>query len=296
MTAVLVIYKKSAYQIYVRERKNERIRQLVEREDRTVRSILAADRDHVETLEEAREALRELGVKGVFRYRSDEGLVEDFDLVVTVGGDGTLLWASHRVPPSVPVVAINSAPDHSVGYFCGGRKGRVREILARALAGELRATSLTRMKVELDGRVLHRRVLNDALFCHRSPAATTRYILRHGETEETQKSSGLWIGPAAGSTAAQRSAGGRVMPPSSRRLQYVVREPYVPPDGSYSLRRGLVGAHDRLLVHSQIREGVVFLDGPHVVHEVPIGSELAFSRSHEPLTLLAFPRARIPTE
>ena len=291
MNDVLVIYKKSAYQIYVRERKNERIRQLVETDDRTVKSILAADRDHVETLEETREALRELGVRGVFRYRSDEGLVEDFDLVVTVGGDGTLLWASHRVPKGVPVLAINSAPDHSVGHFCGGRKGSVRDIVGRALAGELRATALTRMKVAIDGEVVHRRVLNDALFCHRSPAATTRYILRHRDDEESQKSSGLWIGPAAGSTAAQRSAGGRVLPPSSRRLQYVIREPYIPPAGSYALRRGLVGSHERLLVHSQIREGLVFLDGPHVVHEVPIGSELAFSRSDEPLMLLAFPRA-----
>ncbi len=288
---VLVIYKKSAYQIYVRERKNERIKELVEREHHTVASILRADRDHVETLEETREALRELGVKGVFRYRSDEGLVEDFDLIVTVGGDGTLLWASHRVPPNIPVLAINSAPEHSVGHFCGGRKGKVRECLAAALAGELRATVLTRMRVARDGEVLHRRVLNDALFCHRSPAATTRYILRHHGVEEHHKSSGVWIGPAAGSTAAQRSAGGRVLPPTSRRLQFVVREPYVPPEGRYSLLRGLVGPHEELRIASQIREGMVFLDGPHVAHEVPIGAELVLSRSEEPLTLLAFPRA-----
>ncbi len=291
---VLVIYKKSAYQIYVRERRNERIRELVEREDKTVKSILAADHDHVETLDETREALRSLGTKGVFRYRSDEGLVEDFDLIVTVGGDGTLLWASHRVPPGVPVLAIDSAPDHSVGHFCGGRKGKVREILAEALAGLLRPTALTRMQVECDGEVLHKRVLNDALFAHRSPAATTRYLLRAGEVEEQQKSSGIWVGPAAGSTAAQRSAGGRTLAPSSRRLQYVVREPYVPPAGEYRRTRGLVRAGERLVVHSQIREGRVFLDGPHVVHEVPIGSELAFSRSPEPLTLLAFPRANRP--
>lgn len=288
---VLVIYKKSAYQIYVRERKNERIKELVEREDRTVKSILAADHEHVETLEETREALRELGVKGVFRYRSDEGLVEDFDLIATVGGDGTLLWASHRVPPNIPVIAINSAPNHSVGHFCGGRKGQVREILAAALAGELRATSLTRMQVRRDGEVLHKRVLNDALFCHRSPAATTRYLIRHGDTEEQQKSSGVWIGPAAGSTAAQRSAGGRILPPSSRRLQFVVREPYVPPEGHYALTRGLVSPREELIISSQIREGMVFLDGPHVVHDVPIGSELGLSRSDEPLMLLAFPRA-----
>ena len=105
MNDVLVIYKKSAYQIYVRERKNERIRQLVETDDRTVKSILAADRDHVETLEETREALRELGVRGVFRYRSDEGLVEDFDLVVTVGGTRC---DAHSSVPSPPTVTTRS--------------------------------------------------------------------------------------------------------------------------------------------------------------------------------------------
>jgi NAD+ kinase len=289
--SILFVYKKSAYQIYVRERRNDRIRELVERKDRTVSNILDADRDHADTLDEARDAVRELGVRGVFRYRSDEGLIEDFDLVVTIGGDGTLLWASHRVPPGVPVVAINSAPDHSVGYFCGGQKGKVREVLAEALEGKLRATHLTRMRVERDGQVLHRRVLNDALFCHRSPAATTRYLVRHQGEEEEHKSSGVWIGPAAGSTAAQRSAGGKILAPSSRRLQYVVREPYVPPEGPYKLTRGLIAPHERLTIHSQIREGMVFVDGPHVVHEVPIGSELVLSRSDEPLMLLAFPRA-----
>ena len=130
---VLVIYKKSAYQIYVRERKHKRIEELVEQDDPTVRNILAADEAHVATIEEVRQAGKALGVRMTFRYRSDEVQVEDYELIVTVGGDGTLLWASHRVPPGLPVLAINSAPEHSVGHFCGGRKGRVEEAIAAAL-------------------------------------------------------------------------------------------------------------------------------------------------------------------
>lgn len=288
---VLLIYKKSAYQIYVRERKNARIQELIAKGDPTVASMLEADQQHVDTIEEARASLKELGVKGVFRYRSDEGLVEGFDLIVTIGGDGTLLWASHRVPPGMPVLAINSAPAHSVGYFCGGLKGSVRETLAAALEGRLPAVRLTRMRVELDGRVIHRRVLNDALFCHRIPAATSRYTLKWRGIEEEQKSSGMWIGPAAGSTAAQRSAGGRELPPRSQKLQFVVREPYVPPEGQYRLCRGLVAPEEELRLVSQVREGRVFLDGPHVVYPVTVGAELVFKRSDQPLTLLAFPRA-----
>jgi NAD+ kinase len=288
---VLFIYKKSAYQVHVRERKNDHIKQLIDRDDRTVRQIIAADTAHAETLDEARRAMEELGVKGVFRYRSDDGVTEGFELIVTIGGDGTLLWAAHRVPEGVPVLAINSAPQHSVGYFCGGHNGRVTEAIAAALENRHKATRLTRMQVEIDGEIVHKRVLNDALFCHKSPAATTRYIIRHGDVEESQKSSGLWIGPAAGSTAAQRSAGGQVLPPGSRKIQYVVREPYHPPEGSYRLRRGLLVNGEDLRIYSQVREGRMYIDGPRILHDIGMGTEVRFSRSDEPLTLLAFPGA-----
>ncbi|MGF1467238.1 MAG: NAD(+)/NADH kinase [Sandaracinaceae bacterium] len=288
---VLFVYKKSAYQVYVRERKLERYRELIERADPTVHDVLKADAAHVGSLEEAREAARALRLRAVFRYRSDEGLTDDFDLVVTIGGDGTLLKASRSVPPGLPILGINSAPDYSVGHFCGARKGSILPSLRAALSGALHESRLTRMQVEIDGRVVSRRVLNDALFCHVLAAATTRYILRDGDTEEEQKSSGVWIGPAAGSTAAQRSAGGRVLAPGSRRLQYVVREPYQPPNGPYRLRRGLVGPDEALDIWSQVREGRVYLDGPHVVFEVPVGSHLRLRRSSEPLTILDFPRA-----
>jgi len=289
--SVLFVYKKSAYQLHVRERKNGRIKELIERDDPTVRNVMAADEAHVETLDEARAAAKALGLKAVFRYRSDETLVEDFDLIVTIGGDGTLLLASHRVPPGVRVLAINSAPLHSVGHFCGGRKGRVKEALAAAVDGRLRATKLTRMEVSLDDVVIHRRVLNDALFCHKVPAATTRYILVDRDVEEAQKSSGLWVGPAAGSTAAQKSAGGRVLPPGSRKIQYVVREPYYPPEGAYRLRRGLVSNGDSLLIYSQVREGRLYLDGPRLCFDVSLGTRVRFRRSDESLWLLGFPRA-----
>jgi NAD+ kinase len=292
---VLVVYKKSAYQTNVRERKNGCFAELLARRDPAVERLIEAHEDHVATIEEARAALEELGCKASFRFRGDEGLVEDFDLLVTIGGDGTLLWAARWVGTNLPILAINSAPRDSVGHFCAGTKGEVRSLLEAALAGKLRETRLTRMEVELDGEILSKRVLNDALFCHASPAATTRYVLRHERDgvveEEEQKSSGVWVGPAAGSTAAQLSAGGRVLPLGSQRLQYVVREPYVPPEGRFRMTRGLVGPGEQLTIWSKVRDGRVFMDGPHRWREVRLGARLVMRRSDEPLTILGFPRA-----
>lgn len=287
---VLVIYKKSAYQLIVRERKNARARALLDRKDRAVERLLASHEDHVSSIQEARVLLDKLGVDATFRYRADADTADVFDLIVTLGGDGTLLWASHLVARQ-PMLAINTAPRDSVGYFCAGTKDNMEEVIVGALARTLPATELTRVQMTLDGELVSRRVLNDVLFCHECPAATTRYLIKHGDIEEDHKSSGLWIGPAAGSTAAQRSAGGRVLPPKSTQIQYVVREPYMANGTRYKLVRGLIEAGENLTITSKTHGGRLYVDGPHLRRKVALGSEIVIERSPEPLTVLGF-RAR----
>ena len=143
------------------------------------------------------------------------------------------------------------------------------------------------MQVSLNGDVVSNRVLNDALFCHQSPAATSRYILELDEVIEEQKSSGLWIGPAAGSTAAQRSAGGKVLPLTSKSIQLVVREPYTPTGRPYQLNRAIIKKDQQLQIRSKSRKMRMFLDGPDRVIRVDVGDRLQFCRSPEPLKLLA---------
>jgi NAD+ kinase len=289
---VLVIYKKSAYQIYVRERRHAHIEQLVAAGEPSALNLLRAHEDHVHAIDQARSALKQLGTVANFRHRSHDAHAAGVDLVVTLGGDGTLLWASHLVGADTPIVAINTAPRDSVGYFCAGNKHSIESVLADALRGKLRATSLARMQVAIDDRVVSSRILNDALFCHACPASTSRYGIKLGRRSEEQKSSGLWVGPAAGSTAAQRSAGGDVLPIRSQSLQYVVREPYEPNGTNYRLRRGLVTNGKTLEIHSRMRAGQLYLDGPHDVQHVQMAATLTFRKSPEPLTLLGFQDSR----
>lgn len=142
------------------------------------------------------------------------------------------------------------------------------------------------MQVLVNGRAVHTRVLNDALFCHQSPAVTSRYILEFEGIREEQKSSGFWIGPAAGSTAAQRSAGGSILPLDSTALQLVVREPYRPHDEPYRLCCFLVERGQRLEVRSKSRQMRLYLDGPDDMVRVDLGDVVRFEQSPEPLNLL----------
>jgi NAD+ kinase len=210
---IAVIQKRTTYRKFVVEEHDPLIARLLRRQDPTVARLRASHEAHEETVRDVDHALDQLGADVVFRGGPRGRIPPRVDLVVTIGGDGTLLAASHQIGDGVPLLGINSAPEHSIGFFCSGKKGNVLATLRRAMADKLPRSELTRMRVELNGKTLHARVLNEALFCHASPAATSRYILRvtrpNGKfAEADQRSSGIWIGPAAGSTAAQRSAGG----------------------------------------------------------------------------------------
>ena len=289
---VAVVVKRTSYRKFILEVHDPLIARLLRRRDPTVGRLKQSHEDHESITREVEDALDELAAEIVFRGGPRARVPPRVDLVITVGGDGTLLAASHMLGDGIPLLGINSAPGHSVGFFCGATKGTVKKTIERALAGDLSTTELTRMRVELNGKVLHARVLNEALFCHSSPAATSRYILGLRSGQEEQRSSGLWVGPAAGSTAAQRSAGGKVLPLESERIQYVVREPYTPAGGRFRYARGLVEPGEELVLRSKMREAKVFLDGHRIVHSVTMGDVLTMRRSDESLTVLGIARKR----
>jgi NAD+ kinase len=286
------VVKRTAYRRFVEDERDPRAKLLLRRRDPAVLHWLEAHRQHVRTLETVRNALEDAGARVMTVERARAVFdAADAELVVAVGGDGTLLSASHSVVKT-PILGVNSAPGHSVGFFCAARRETFREMLARALDGRLPSVELTRMSVFVNDRLRTKRVLNEALYCHSSPAATSRYILRIGKTREEQRSSGILIGPAAGSTAAQHSAGGRVLPLASRQLQLVVREPYAPAGKRYAVVKRLIGPREVVEVESKMDDASVFFDGAYRQVPVRLGDHVKFMTSDEPLVVLGLSRRR----
>lgn len=291
---VVVYVKQTSYARYVLGRKDRESSRLLAKRDPTMRASQRTHEEHERTLDSVLSGLAALGARVQVRFKLPKvATILGVDLVVTVGGDGTLLSTSHAVGPDTPILGINSAPSSSVGFFCAATAENAQEILHEARWGRLREARLARMHVAHNGDSVSARVLNEALYCHRSPAATSRYILRLGDTfEEEQRSSGIWVGPPAGSTAAQRSAGGKVQPLRAERLQFVVREPYTPLGKPLGHVRGLVGATMRLDLRCKMRDAVLFLDGAPSNCSLALGDSLAFEVSREPLSVLGLTRSR----
>lgn len=190
---------------------------------------------------------------------------DDGDVIVVVGGDGTVLDASHSVR-NAPIIAINSDPERSVGVFCACAAEDARRAAKRVKNHQAIPTTLHRMRVTLNGEDFVYPALNDVLVANAHPAMMSRYVLTAGTISERHASSGMWISTPAGSTGGIRSSGGTVLPISGRMLQYLVREPFNPRGSAYRLSRGVRHLYEGLRVQSLMRGGRVYIDGPY--HEL----------------------------
>lgn len=271
---ILVVYKKSRYEQLVIEEHDPDIERLLAEHDISVERLIASHQAHTRSLDQIVEVLTRHGFDfDVLPRGTLQGSPQDYDLLVTVGGDGTLLDLSHAVT-TTPVLAINSDPSSSVGYFCAGRAEEFEGLLERALSGALRPTALKRFAVDINQEQRTLPVLNEILICQANPAAVSSYFLRIDGHEEAQRSSGIWISTPAGSTAAIRSAGGMVMPLGSNNVQYVVREPYQTSKRNYRQLKGIRPFGTEIEIVSKMQHGRIYVDGPHIEYPFRIGDRL----------------------
>ena len=270
--SILVVHKLSRYDQLVLREHDEHVTQLIEQQDVSVSRLLRSHEAHTRSLEIVTEALAALGATFDVCPRGEAQGIEAYDLVITVGGDGTVLDLSHQVAHT-PVLAINSDPEASVGYFCAGTAARAEALIERALDGAWKPTQLRRFAAQIDDQRTPP-VLNELLVCHANPAAVSSYIVRIDGHEESQRSSGVWIATPAGSTAAIRSAGGLVVPLEYDHFQYVVREPYATLQRTYRQLKGIHPFGARMEIISKMRHGRVFIDGPHIQVPFDIGARL----------------------
>lgn len=279
---VLLVTKKSFYEIYGLDRKDAGFLAQLDK-DAELSARLMADYEENREVIVAVETFLEHGGIPFARVSAGQRFEDGrFGLIVAVGGDGTLLAASHEAV-TTPVVGVNSRPGRSIGYFCAADRGDFPQVLGAILSGRPEPTTLARMDIWVNGERRCPPALNDVLYCADSPAATSVYRLRLGEVEEIQRSSGIWISTPAGSTAGIGAAGGRKMGLSGTSMQFLVREPYVGVGIGYKLDRGVFG--EGLCLTSLTPHASIFVDGSRIAFELNYGDRIEPRVSETPLRI-----------
>ena len=244
---------------------------------------------HRAALEHVQGVLRakKLDFKTCDRADLSPKLISD-QLIITIGGDGTLLETSHYVEDNI-LLGVNSNPNISVGSLCVADTANFKSVLEAYLSGALKPISVSRIQIELDNRVLPILALNDILIAHKNPAAMTRYQIEVGMAEAIHKNSGLWVSTACGSTGAMASTGGKVQKIEDHRLQWVCREPYFAKNPIPDLLTGFLAETQKIKITSYTTEGAIFIDGPHLEENFGEGQQLVLSVSDRKLNCLITP-------
>ncbi|NCG01527.1 MAG: hypothetical protein GWP25_07025 [Euryarchaeota archaeon] len=132
------------------------------------------------------------------------------DLVLVLGGDGTLTSISHNIDASTPVMGINSHPrtedpHGSFGFYMDSNLETFAEDLETALNGDAIVNELPRLQAIIDttsgNRFTTDPAMNDLLIANTHQYAPSKYHLRRGDDKLIQHSSGLifstWLGKGA---------------------------------------------------------------------------------------------------
>lgn len=282
---VIVVTKPTNYEMHGETLKAQTRRGHIPEQD--LDSLREAHDEHHRSADLLRQTLKNYGISYLEIFRESRWPdVNSSDVIFTIGGDGTVLSASHHCfEGRAKVIGIRSSRA-SVGYLCAGGEVHIPALVEGWMNNSLDFISCERVYAE----VLHvesnreRRsipVLNDFLFAHANPAATTRYQITVGGTTETHKSSGIWIATATGSTAAIGAAGGKPMERTDRRFQYLVRELYKTPQDQFKLECGNFDPdNEPLIVENRTDKSILALDGQRDVITLGFGDRVTFMRAN----------------
>ena len=249
--------------------------------------LVRADAENRRALGDVTAHLARRGIDFQAVYRGTIAARRRYDLVISLGGDGTF-FAAARYIKDTPILGINSDPANSLGLWTCSDRSDFRDPLEQALAGAIKPTRIHRMAIAINGKLVREQAFNDVLVAHKNPAAMTRYRLSVGAVQEDHRSSGVWVATAAGSTAGIRSAGGRRMPISSKRLQYLVREPYSWPQRHYRLPRGFAS---RLSLQTLTVGMGLWIDGSRIRYDLELGDRVEL-QTGPPLLVLCYNERR----
>lgn len=233
-----------------------------------------------------RQMLDAVAFEGVDVRESLSDQVDEMDLVVVLGGDGTIIRTASVVRDSAPILGINFG---HLGFLANGSHEGVISLVSRALADELHRSRRSCLEVKLrdeQGQVAGSCfAVNEVAITRGVSGRSLEFAFSISDVPMASlKGDGLIVSTATGSTGYSLAAGGPLVTPG---FPGMVVQPLAP--HALRSRALLTDANDvvevRLSRDEDERCALILVDGDAVPLEGPITS-VEVVRASESITLL----------
>ncbi|MFM1547664.1 MAG: NAD(+)/NADH kinase [Candidatus Pseudothioglobus sp.] len=174
----------------------------------------------------------ELGVfikdKGVTLLEDGDDIKKDADLIVVVGGDGTILnTARTYVDSNIPILGVNLG---RLGFLADVPVESMIPIVSGILKGEYikEKRSLLSCQIERNGKLISQHLALNEVVVHRNetPRMIEFELFVDDDFVNNQRADGIIVTTPTGSTAYALSSGGPIMHPSTNAICLVSISPH----------------------------------------------------------------------
>ncbi|MFQ5610058.1 MAG: NAD(+)/NADH kinase [Woeseiaceae bacterium] len=209
----------------------------------------------------------------------------DCDLIISIGGDGTLLYAAHAAGGSdVPILGINRG---RLGFLADITPDKMIESVSQVLDGNYSRDSRMQLAASLeraDGKVTQSIALNDVVLQRGETGRMVDFETRVGDHYvNTHAGDGLIVATPTGSTAYALSCGGPILEPQIDAIALVPVCPHTLTDRPIVIPAS-EGVTVRLLDRADTKAGVS-VDG-HSIGEISPADRLLIKKADARITLI----------
>ena len=217
---------------------------------------------------------------GGFNFSKVEKLSNEYDFVISIGGDGTILRSANEIGElSIPIIGLNKG---RLGFLANSPIEIIDSIIEKITNSNYRISERTIIQVEFEGKT--KNALNEISISRKNTTSLITIDTKlNDQYLNTYWADGLIISTPTGSTGYSLSCGGPIIMPDSKNLVLTPIAPH-----NLNARPLVISDNKQIEISINGRENEYFVSADSQIFSVNIDSKLNISKAPYFLKMVEF--------
>ena len=217
---------------------------------------------------------------GDFNFSKVEKLSNEYDFVISIGGDGTILRSANEIGElSIPIIGLNKG---RLGFLANSPIEIIDSIIEKITNSNYRISERTIIQVEFEGKT--KNALNEISISRKNTTSLITIDTKlNDQYLNTYWADGLIISTPTGSTGYSLSCGGPIIMPDSKNLVITPIAPH-----NLNARPLVISDNKQIEISINGRENEYFVSADSQIFSVNIDSKINISKAPYFLKMVEF--------